>query len=235
MMTGKQNSLTIRIGRVTTQMGVRIVAGFLIVILWCWSALLRKETKQLDTLDRYIAEGHQVLAVFWHGKFAPLFTLASGRQAVVITVDSFRGRVIGIISQWFGYRPVLLSAKVKTRGFPAMVQQVREKASLIALALDGPAGPLHRIRSGALQLSSLHGVKLVPIGVASSHKMVLNSRWDRQVLPMPFSRVVIAVGDMIDLSRLDGRHGNLQLENIVRKGMDAAERDAEAILGEKAQ
>ncbi|MBC7284575.1 hypothetical protein [Hoeflea sp.] len=216
--------------RIAVSLGVRVVAGTLIVILWVWSATLRKDTKQLETLDRYIAEGNQVLALFWHGKYAPLFPLASGRQAVVITLDSFRGQVIGKISRWFGYRPVLLPAEGKTRGFPAMVEQVKNDARLIALALDGPSGPFHRIRTGALQLSSLHGVKLVPIGVASSHKILLTSRWDRQVVPLPFSRVVIAVGDMIDLSQLGADDGAQQKEEIVRNGMIAAERKAEAVL-----
>lgn len=216
--------------RMAVSLGVRVVAGTLIAILWIWSATLRKETKQLDTLDRYIAEGHQVLALFWHGKYTPLFPLASGRQAVVITIDSFRGRVIGRISRWFGYRPVLLPAGVKSRGFPAMLEQVKNDARLIAVALDGPSGPFHRIRSGALQLSSLHGVKLVPVGVASSHKILLNSRWDKQAVPLPFSRVAIAVGDMIDLSQMGANEEMPQKEETVRNGMDAVERDAEAIL-----
>ena len=216
--------------RLATRLGVRLVAGLMIAILWCWSATLRKETRQLERLDRAIADGHQVLAVFWHGKYTPLFPLASGRQAVVITVDSFRGQVIGRISRWFGYRPVLLPAEVKTRGFPALVQQVESNARLIALALDGPSGPFHRIRSGALKLSAVHGVKIAPIGVASSHALVLTSRWDRQVVPLPFSRVVIAVGDMIDLSQAGD--ADVPREDIVRSGMEAAEREAEAILGD---
>ncbi|KJS18702.1 MAG: hypothetical protein VR78_04205 [Hoeflea sp. BRH_c9] len=215
--------------RIAVSVGVRVVAGTLIAVLWAWSVTLRKDTRQLGKLDRYVAEGHQVLAIFWHGKYLPLFPLAKGRQAVVITVDSFRGNVIGLISRWFGYRPVLLPAETRTHGFPALVQQVRENASLIALALDGPSGPYHRIRSGAMHLSALHGVMLAPVGVASSSKIVLSSRWDRQEAPLPFSRVAIAVGDMIDLSRVDDRR-DTDLEDIVRNGMDAVEREAETIL-----
>lgn len=215
--------------RIAVSLGVRVVAGTLIAVLWAWSATLRKDTRQLGKLDRYVTEGHQVLAIFWHGKYLPLFPLAKGRQAVVITVDSFRGNVIGAISRWFGYRPVMLPAETRTGGFPALVQQVRENASLIALALDGPSGPYHRIRSGALHLSKLHGVMLAPVGVASSRKIVLRSRWDRQEAPLPFSRVVIAVGDMIDLSKI-GDQRDADLENIVRKGMDAVELEAKAIL-----
>ncbi|AKH99270.1 hypothetical protein IMCC20628_00546 [Hoeflea sp. IMCC20628] len=216
--------------QVAVSICVRIVAGGLIAVLWLWSALLRKDTKQLDKLDRYIADGHQVLAVFWHGKYLPLFPLAQGRNAVVITMNSFRGRVIGSISKWFGYRPVLLPTEVKGRGYQALVQQVKDHAGLIALALDGPTGPYHRIRSGALHLSAFHGVALAPVGVASSRKLVLSSRWDKQEAPLPFSRVVVAVGDMIELTQAGDGHDTTDWETTVMKGMDAVELQAEKIL-----
>ncbi|WP_417416531.1 lysophospholipid acyltransferase family protein [Hoeflea sp.] len=219
------------IRKAATSIGVGLVAGAFVAILRLWSASLRKNTDQLDKLDSYVAEGHQVLAVFWHGKYVPLFPLAKGRNAIVITVNSFRGRVIGEICKRFGYRPVLLPTEAHAHGFPELVRQVKQKASLIALALDGPTGPYHRIRSGALKLSALHGVVLAPIGVASSHKIVMGSRWDKQEAPLPFSRVVVAVGDMIDLSQAGAEGGTAHLENIVRRGMEAVEREASIILG----
>ena len=207
------------------------VAGVFIAVLWAWSGLLRKNTAQLDRLDRYVAEGRQVLAVFWHGKYLPLFPLAKGKHAVVITVDSFRGRVIAAISAGFGYKPVLLPAEANTHGFSALAELAREGASLMALALDGPSGPYHRIRSGALHLSALHGVALAPLGVASSRRIVFGSRWDRQEAPLPFSRVVVTVGDPIELSRLGDRADVTRMEEIVRRAMDAVERQAEDMLG----
>lgn len=213
--------------RIATLVGVGLVAGTFVGILRLWSAALRKETSQLDKLDQYVAEGHQVLAVFWHGKYLPLFPLAQGKHAVVITVQSFRGRVIGEICKSFGYRPVLLPMAARAHGFPALVQQVRERASLIALAIDGPAGPYHRIRSGALNLSAGHGVVLVPVGVASSRKIVLKSRWDKQEMPLPFSRVAVAVGELIDLSQYGE---SARLEDVVHQAMEAVEREARDIL-----
>ncbi|MGJ8571181.1 MAG: lysophospholipid acyltransferase family protein [Hoeflea sp.] len=213
--------------QLATSIGVGLVAGSFTGILRLWSAVLRKDTSQLGKLDRYVAEGHQVLAVFWHGKYLPLFPLAQGKQAVVITIQSFRGRVIGEICKSFGYRPVLLPVAAKAHGFPALVQQVRERASLIALAVDGPTGPYHRIRSGAINLSAGHGVVLVPVGVASSRKIVLRSRWDKQEMPLPFSRVAVAVGALIDLSQYGE---TARLEDVVSQAMEAVERDASDIL-----
>ena len=216
--------------QIATAMAVGLVAGVMVAILRVWSATLRKQTSQLERLDRYMADGRQVLAVFWHGKYLPLFPLAKGKHAVVITINSFRGRVIGEICKRFGYRPVLLPADVNAHGFPALVAQVKGHASLIALALDGPIGPLHRIRSGALTLSAVHGVVLAPVGVASSHKVVMRSRWDKQEAPLPFSRVAVAVGEMVDLSQDGDRLDIKQLEQIVREKMDSVEREAESIL-----
>lgn len=218
------------IRKIATSIGVWLVAGVLVAILRMWSASLRKDTKQLDRLDQYVAGGHQVMAVFWHGKYLPLFPLAKGKNATVITVNSFRGRVIGEICKRFGYRPILLPTEANSHGFPELVRQVKESASLIALALDGPTGPYHRIRSGALTLSALHGVVLAPVGVASSRKIVMRSRWDRQEAPLPFSRVAVAVGEMIALFQGQGQLDIKLLEQTVREGMDAVEREADSIL-----
>ena len=216
--------------QLATAMAVGLVAGLMVAILRVWSATLRKDTRQLDRLDDYIAGGRQVLAVFWHGKYLPLFPLAKGKHAVVITINSFRGRVIGEICKRFGYRPVLLPADANAHGLPALVDQVKGNASLLALALDGPTGPLHRIRSGALTLSAVHGVVLAPVGVANSHKVVMRSRWDKQEAPLPFSRIAVAVGEMVDLSQDGDRLDIKQLEQIVREKMDSVEREAESIL-----
>jgi lysophospholipid acyltransferase (LPLAT)-like uncharacterized protein len=216
--------------QMATAMMVGLVAGVMVAILRLWSATLRKQTSQLDRLDRYMADGRQVLAVFWHGKYLPLFPMAKGKHAVVITINSFRGRVIGEICKRFGYRPVLLPVDAHAHGFPALVDQVKGNAGLIALALDGPTGPFHRIRSGALTLSAVHGVVLAPIGVASSRKIVMRSRWDRQEAPMPFSRVAVAVGDRIELHHKLDEVGAMPMEEIVRQAMDAVERQASELL-----
>jgi lysophospholipid acyltransferase (LPLAT)-like uncharacterized protein len=216
--------------QMATAMMVGLIAGVMVAILRLWSATLRKQTSQLDRLDRYMADGRQVLAVFWHGKYLPLFPLAKGKHAVVITINSFRGRVIGEICKRFGYRPVLLPVDANAHGFPALVDQVKGNAGLIALALDGPTGPFHRIRSGALTLSAVHGVVLAPIGLASSRKIVMRSRWDRQEAPLPFSRVAVAVGDRIELHQKLDEVGAMPMEEIVRQAMEAVERQARELL-----
>lgn len=199
-------------------------------LLLAWSSLLRKNTTQLAKLRRYVDDSHQVLALFWHGNFFSLFMLARGVNAIVLTNDSFRGRVIAGICRRFGYSPVLLPAAVNSSGLSQVIQLFARRPGLVALALDGPMGPYHRIRSGAIYLSAHKDVRLVPIGVASQRKLTLTCRWDRQQIPLPGSRVALVVGDMIDLASLRGAADMDPGWAIVQRGMDLATRDAETLL-----
>lgn len=206
------------------------LASILGGLLLAWCSLLRKNTTQLERLRRYVADGNQVLAVFWHGKYFPLFALARGTNAVVLTTNSFRGHVIAGICKRFGYKPVLLPAEAGASGLSVMVQLFQGRPGLAALALDGPSGPNHQIRSGALQVSAHNGVKLVPIGIASRRKLLMTSRWDRQEIPLPFSAVALAVGEMIDLAGQPDPADLPAWQAIVQHGMDLAEQQAETIL-----
>lgn len=210
--------------------GAEVLAFIFGCLLLAWCALLRKNISQLERLRQYIADGNQVLALFWHGNYFPLFALARGTNAVVLTSNSFRGHVIAGICRRLGYKPVLLPAEAGGNGLSVLIDLFEGRPGLAALALDGPSGPSHQIRSGALQVSAHKGVKLVPIGIASSRKLVMTSRWDRQQIPLPFSTTALAVGDMIDLAGQPGPPDPALWQASVQRGMDLAQQQAEKIV-----
>lgn len=67
---------------------------------------------------------------------------------------------------------------------------------------DGPTGPIHQFKQGAVMLSQLTQAPMLPIAYAASRYWQLKS-WDQFILPKPFSRIVIAVGEphYIDIKR----------------------------------
>jgi lysophospholipid acyltransferase (LPLAT)-like uncharacterized protein len=58
---------------------------------------------------------------------------------------------------------------------------------------DGPRGPLYEIKPGVVVMARIGGVPIVPIACAASHAWEL-PRWDKFMIPLPFCRVVLAVG-----------------------------------------
>lgn len=73
-----------------------------------------------------------------------------------------------------------------------------------AITPDGPRGPPWKFKPGAVLLAQLSGRPIIPLSYAASHAWKI--KWDRFVIPMPFSRIVIAVGEPV----------------YVPKGLDAA-------------
>lgn len=69
------------------------------------------------------------------------------------------------------------------------------------IAPDGSTGPLHEFKPGAIMLARLSGSPVIPLSCACSLGIRLNT-WDRLLLPMPFSRVEIEVGEPIQLEPL---------------------------------
>jgi lysophospholipid acyltransferase (LPLAT)-like uncharacterized protein len=57
---------------------------------------------------------------------------------------------------------------------------------------DGPRGPRFQFKPGAILLAQMSGRPILPMAYAASRAWLI--KWDKFVIPMPFSRVVIAIG-----------------------------------------
>ena len=82
------------------------------------------------------------------------------------------------------------------RAFAALkkiVQDSYEKAHSIAVALDGPLGPRHEPKKLAFYLSEHAEEDFVGITVSYSSCIRLWRRWDRYVIPLPWSTVDVSV------------------------------------------
>jgi len=77
---------------------------------------------------------------------------------------------------------------------------VKDKVSLL-ITPDGPRGPRYQAKSGALLIAQLAGKPILPISYAASRVFKFRA-WDRFILPLPFARVVIAVGEPIRVPKV---------------------------------
>jgi lysophospholipid acyltransferase (LPLAT)-like uncharacterized protein len=57
---------------------------------------------------------------------------------------------------------------------------------------DGPRGPRFQFKPGAVLLARMSGRPMLPMAYAASRAWLI--KWDKFVIPVPFSRIVIAVG-----------------------------------------
>jgi lysophospholipid acyltransferase (LPLAT)-like uncharacterized protein len=76
----------------------------------------------------------------------------------------------------------------------ALYKQVRGDKLSPLITPDGPRGPRFEFKGGAITIAQLCGVPVVPLAFAARPARVLGT-WDKFVLPFPFSRMVIAIGE----------------------------------------
>ena len=150
--------------------------------------------------------GRRALFVVWHGKGLIPVLFFQGAPLVIYTSQprdpSYGGfskqvrRFTLAALRHMGYQ-VLDAATFasESRGVIRFLQMLETGAGGI-IAADGPLGPNYRAKPGAAFVAKRAGVGLIPVGAAMQHSLIMDS-WDRFEIPRPFSRAVLAIGEMM--------------------------------------
>jgi len=178
------------------RLAARLTGRFFAFLLRLLGATWRRRAEGLDALDGMLARGEKVMAVFWHGGYLPLFYLLAGRPARILSSRSFRGEVLAEICRRFGYD----GGSIPDPGSGTSLDVVRralDGCRLAALAVDGPLGPAHVVKPGAVRLAADLGFAVLPVAAAADRSRVLARRWDRMEIPLPFARRVLVCGEPV--------------------------------------
>ena len=134
---------------------------------------------------------------FWHGD-SYVMNLAINKLIskdinlqVVVTADK-RGDYIENILNYYGGKALRMPDGIKMKGFlKELKAESKKKNGTLAIALDGPLGPLHEPKKIAPLLSNESGKELIGFKIDYSNKISLNKRWDKYSIPLPFTRIGI--------------------------------------------
>ena len=93
---------------------------------------------------------------------------------------------------------------------------------------DGPRGPRFEFKPGAILLSQMSGRPILPMAYAAKHAVLFH--WDKFVIPMPFTRIVIAVAEPVTISRTLNAAALATHQAQLKERLHALFRDAKAAL-----
>jgi hypothetical protein len=167
-----------------------------------WLATLRFTLLLDPALD--VASPRPWSLAFWHGQQFAILRWSRRRATVALVSLSRDGEIqasalprVGVTIERGS------SSRGGASGLKAIVRRLRKGGLDAAFAVDGPKGPRGVVRSesgmvGAALAARLAGGVVVPMASACSSSRVLARTWDRFELPLPFSRVVVAVGAPIE-------------------------------------
>ncbi len=139
-------------------------------------------------------DGEPVVFITWHGRLLPLLYLYRGRGLVMLVSQHRDGEYLTQLGRKLGYDAVRGSST--HGGYPALRELVRKvrRGSSLAITPDGPQGPREKLKPGALQVARITGAPVIPV-VAGTQSAWWIEGWDRFLVPKPFGRVRVAIGE----------------------------------------
>jgi hypothetical protein len=154
-----------------------------------------------------------VVLAFWHEYNLALYAIASARRGDLghasFTTDTDRGTVIQTIFESLARRPgqvVILrlpdeGQAAQSRALARRLGELGASGYSVVVTPDGPWGPYRVAKPGVLIVARQSGLPVVPVAVRARPAIRLARRWDRQLLPLPFSRLTLVTGSPMTISR----------------------------------
>ena len=196
-------------------MRARILSFVGWALISLWSRTIRMQFVNRSVPERLAAEGKNFIYAFWHGRQFLLFHCHRHTGVVINASESRDGEIQAGILKRFGFNVVRGSSKRKgERALLGLVDGLR-KGRNVAIAVDGPRGPIFEVKQGAAYLAGKLDKPIVPVITSASRYWILGKIWDKYLLPVPFTRGVVFYGDPIIVQdrtdeRLEAKSRELQ-------------------------
>ncbi len=194
------------------------------------SSLVSKTVAGVEVLDELESTGQEAVIVFFHGRQFLLVNHMRGRKLGVMASLSRDGELQTRTLSGLGFEVVRGSASRGGAGGLIGLKKLMERGYHSAFAVDGPKGPIHEVKSGAIYLAKKVGAPLLPLMSSAKPAHIFHKAWDRYMLPFPFSRGVILYGDPIyfdsDLSEEAVKRDSFILQDILLQLQEEADKVA---------
>ena len=168
------------------------------VALW-WCKSLRVKRLGGEQFDRLRSEGKNYVVAFWHGAMLIGWFLhrpQNGNRVSALVSQSNDGEYLTAILEKWNYTMIRGSSHIGGKeAMQLMIDEVKKGTSL-AITPDGPRGPRHEMKMGAVRAAQQAHVPLILAGIACKTKIVLRN-WDKFEVPLPFSKVTAKYSEPI--------------------------------------
>jgi len=158
-----------------------------------------------EHIEPFLVAGQVCAPAYWHqhhviGSSLIRSWIRRGFKACFLVSGSVDGDVPERIARAWGAEVIRGSAN-KSGALALRDQQRMMKSGYsIVTTADGPRGPKYEFKAGTVLMARVAGVPIIPIGCAADRAWYLR-RWDDFMIPKPFARVAIAIGEPVPVPR----------------------------------
>ena len=144
--------------------------------------------------------GRPIMFVVWHGHMLLPIYVHRHEKVIAMVSEHNDGEMIARTVERLGFRTVRgSSTRGGSKAYRAMLRALKDGSHCTILP-DGPTGPRHEFKMGAVQLAQRAGAVIQPLTFGAK-KSIMFKTWDGFTLWRPFSRIALVYGKPITLPR----------------------------------
>jgi lysophospholipid acyltransferase (LPLAT)-like uncharacterized protein len=199
--------------------------AFIYYFIRVYSMSLRLKVENENRWQDLRAQGTTVLLCAWHQQFFSAIyhfkTYSRFNPGLMISQSRDGDLISGVANKSGWHTPRGSSTRGGKQAMGTMISHLKTHG-FGAHILDGPTGPMGRVKAGIIKMALETDAVVVPLYTSAEHAWYFNS-WDRFMLPKPFSRVFITFGREVRFEssgqKDDFEDQRLLLEEIMRPGL----------------
>jgi len=189
----------------------RFVGAVLAYFVRLWHLTLRVKRVNSEVFTDPELRAKRPVIMLWHDEMFPLIPAHAGERMACVVSQSKDGEILARALESFGYMTVRgSSSRGGMRALIAAKRIMDEQGVGVIFTVDGPRGPRHKVKPGAIFLANHAGSPIVPVRAVMTRAKIFHRAWDKFQLPWPFSKCTIIYGAPIFLSDLGDDPGDMQ-------------------------
>lgn len=187
-----------------------IVLGIYRVLAGTWrTTVVASPEFQAD-----FAAGKPLIFAHWHRDELAVLKHVGRFRIATMTSHSKDGQLIDFVIRRLGGATAKGSSSRGGAGALRTLVRLVKSGYNASIAVDGPRGPIYRAKAGVFELSKLTGARIIPVGIASRNRYIFARAWNQARLPLPFTRIVVVLGEPIALPTSDTGRPDLKCPQL---------------------
>ena len=169
------------------------------IVAWLLCTTVRVKRSHSSFFEEHCQNNKQSVIAFWHGSMLVGWFLhrpRKGKEGAVAALvsQSEDGEVLSATLARWGYTMIRGSSHAGGKEAMQLMVGAIAGGNSLCITPDGPTGPRHQMKMGAVRAAQRARVPLFLVGIAIERKKMLKS-WDRFEIPLPFSKVSVCYSD----------------------------------------
>jgi len=169
----------------------------------------------------------------WHSDQFCIFGPEHPEKISILISRSFEGKLIATVAEMLGFNVIYGSSNRKGAVFSTLkMMELLNSGECVAITVDGPRGPLHKVKNGVIKVAQKTGAPIVPVCWYSDQKNFFKlPTWDKMTAPLFNTNIINLYGEPIYIPK------DVELEDyeIYREKIKVALEDIQKRIPEEFQ